>query len=79
MSEKIVASGSNSGHCEGACDHVKCAIARALAASACVHCGKPIGYETPYCCIGDKQLAHAVCEEEEHGGRWAGPEGPEEV
>jgi len=40
--------GTKYGPCTGACEHRDCALTRSQAASACPHCGKPIGYDVAF-------------------------------
>lgn len=48
------------------CGHSDCSMTRVQAASACVRCGKPIGYEVRFYSLSNEDgLAHAVCVEEE--------------
>ena len=56
--------GTRYGPCFDACAHRDCAATRTCAASACVHCGQPIGYAEPYYSVTEPRegLAHADCE-----------------
>lgn len=60
--------GTDAGPCKGSCYHRDCDFTRKLANTACVHCGKPIGYEVNFFhveAVGDpawSKLAHASCE-----------------
>jgi hypothetical protein len=62
--------GTEFGPCAGACKHVDCAATRRDANSACVHCRKPIGYETRFYTVPvdgsdstapSLEYAHAAC------------------
>lgn len=55
--------GKEIGPCvDGKCRHLDCAAIRQQSETACVHCGKPIGYGTAMCFLPDNKLAHADCE-----------------
>ena len=64
----FAAPGTEAGPCVGACEHHDCASTRRQVALPCVHCGQPIGYDTPMFNVtpdGDpawSKLAHAACE-----------------
>ena len=40
--------GTECGPCVGKCKHKDCAENRSMAATPCVYCDKPIGYDTKY-------------------------------
>lgn len=58
--------GKEIGPCVGTCEHRDCAATRRQAESACVKCGKPIGYETPFFRAGcdPEPLVHSDCLED---------------
>lgn len=69
--------GTKYGPCDEPCMHKDCACTRAMAEARCIHCDKPIEYETPFYQVespppldrqGDSHawadaLAHATCHE----------------
>lgn len=60
----IPSPGSKYGPCKSACQHRDCAENREDAASACRHCGKPIGFDTRMYADGHpRKFVHAACEE----------------
>ncbi|MFA5385101.1 MAG: hypothetical protein WC364_10630 [Eubacteriales bacterium] len=59
---KIAAPGTEYGPCKEPCSHTDCASSRSMAEAECIHCGKPIGYETS-CYSTETGFAHAKCEE----------------
>ncbi len=65
---QIPAVGSKFGPCEDECVHTDCAANRRMAAAQCVHCSKPIGYETYFFNVTPSDapvwtvLAHESCE-----------------
>lgn len=52
--------GTQYGPCVESCLHIDCAATRAQAESACVHCGKPIGYDVEFFDVrtSEKRDAH---------------------
>lgn len=44
----LSAPGTEFGPCADACEHRDCAATRARAASACLACGEPIGYDRDF-------------------------------
>lgn len=60
------APGTANGPCPSKfCIHTDCQATRRQAASACQHCGKPIGYGVRFYQInGHERFAHAACEDE---------------
>lgn len=60
----LPAPGTRYGPCEPDCHHTDCALTRQMAAEACIYCGAPIGYETPFYRDEERRPAHAVCLED---------------
>lgn len=55
------------GPCAEPCKHIDCAACRSIAATDCVYCGKPIGYDTAFYRETNTKpfnYSHAVCAEE---------------
>ena len=52
------------GPCATTCEHRDCAETRRAATTACVYCGRPIGYEALFYREGDSNLSHATCAED---------------
>ena len=61
----VSAPGTEYGPCPEPCNHTDCAYSRKTAATACIHCGKPIGYEIRFFTEGPsnkgEKLIHLVC------------------
>lgn len=57
----IAAPGTEVGPCKEKCQHTDCAATREMAESLCIHCKKPIGYETKMYHIKDNMYAHTLC------------------
>lgn len=62
-----VVDGETIGPCVVVCEHVDCLQTRAMAATKCRECGKPIGYETAFVqdtttpVVADMGLRHTRC------------------
>lgn len=69
----LPAPGTKTGPCADACDHKDCAATRQLAATPCVHCGKPIGYDAGMRfqedggATGQRRMSHLGCDEQRDG------------
>lgn len=59
----IARPGTKAGPCKGTCKHLDCAETRARAASKCLYCRMPVGYDTRVYQHGDYTV-HALCHEE---------------
>lgn len=68
--ESLPTPGTKHGPCANACAHRDCAATRQLAATKCIYCRRPIGFDKPFYDIADegmgvKVYAHAD-EHEDH-------------
>lgn len=61
--------GSQYGPCLEVCEHRDCAQTRQMAATLCVDCSQPIGYDRAFYQRSDdwRFLVHAYCAEVERG------------
>jgi hypothetical protein len=58
----LPAPGTEYGPCVEPCEHSDCASTRELAATPCVECHEPIGYDDRFYQLGDWQhLEHLKC------------------
>ena len=55
--------GTKVGPCKGKCRHIDCADTRARAASTCLYCRKPVGFDVRIYQHGDYTV-HAICHED---------------